>query len=67
MNNVCSEYCYCNKPISYPKDCYDNQIKDKIKVTQFQFENIIHEIRAWENNIHLELNIGGYFEIINNQ
>ena len=67
MSNLCTENCYCNKPISYPKDCYDNQIVDKIKVSKSQYESLIHEIRAWENNVHLELNIGAYFEIINNQ
>mgnify|MGYP003114300978 CR=1 FL=1 len=61
MNNV------CNVSIAYPKDCYDNQIKDKIKVTKSQYELLITEIRAWENNVHLELNIGSHFEIINNQ
>jgi len=66
MSNLCTENCYCNKPISYPKDCYDNQIVDKIKVNKSQYESLIHEIRAWENNVHLELNIGAYFEIINN-
>tara|TARA_R100000963_G_scaffold34808_1_gene29712 strand:+ start:1353 stop:1562 length:210 start_codon:yes stop_codon:yes gene_type:complete len=60
--------------ISYPKDCYPsngyfingksiNNI-GKIKVTKEQYKNIINEIRCWENNIHLELNLGKYFKII---
>ena len=59
------ENCYCKSPISYPKDCYDDGVedKDKILVSKEQYSGIIGEIRAWENNIHLELNIGRYFKI----
>ena len=61
------ENCYCKSPISYPENCYADTVedKDKILVSKKQYENIISEIRAWENNVHLELNIGSYFKIIN--
>ena len=57
--------CYCKSPISYPKDCYDDSVedKDKILVSKEQYAGLIGEIRAWEDNIHLELNIGRYFKI----
>ena len=59
------ENCYCKSPILYPKDCYDDSIedKDKILISKEQYAGIIAEIRAWEDNIHLELNIGRYFKI----
>jgi len=64
--NMCKiENCYCKSPISYPKDCYDNCIPQKIEVSKSQYEDLINEIRVWENNVHLELNIGSYFKIIN--
>jgi|GEM_PF-4496744 len=61
------ENCYCKSPISYPENCYDDSVedKDKILVSKDQYAGIIGEIRAWENNIHLELNMGRYFKIIN--
>ena len=59
------ENCYCKSPILRPEDCYDNCIPQKIEVSKSQYEDLINEIRVWENNIHLELNIGSYFKIIN--
>ena len=59
------ENCYCKSPILYPKDCFDDSVedKDKILISKEQYAGIIGEIRAWEDNIHLELNIGRYFKI----
>ena len=59
------ENCYCKSPILYPKDCFDDSVEDKNKilVSKEQYAGIIGEIRAWEDNIHLELNIGRYFKI----
>ena len=61
----CKENCYCKSPIIYPKDCYDHSVDDKYRiiVSKEQYSSIIGEIRAWENNIHLEMNIGRYFKI----
>ena len=66
-DNMCPiENCYCKSPISYPKDCYDDSDnKDKVNISKDQYARLIHEIRCWENNIHLELNIGRYFKINN--
>ena len=61
----CKENCYCKSPIIYPKDCYDHSVDDKYRiiVSKEQYSSIIGVIRAWENNIHLEMNIGRYFKI----
>ena len=61
----CKENCYCKSPIIYPKDCYDHSVDDKYRiiVSKEQYSSIIGEIRVWENNIHLEMNIGRYFKI----
>ena len=61
----CKENCYCKSPRIYPKDCYDHSVDDKYRiiVSKEQYSSIIGEIRAWENNIHLEMNIGRYFKI----
>ena len=50
--------------ISYPKDCYDDSVddKDKISISKDQYASLIHEIRCWTRNGHLELNIGRYFK-----
>ena len=62
------ENCYCKSPIIYPKDCYNDGIidNDRIEVSKDQYAGIIGEIRCWENNIHLEMNIGRYFKIKEN-
>ena len=59
------ENCYCKSPILYPKDCFDDSVEDKNKIliSKEQYAGIIGEIRAWEDNIHLELNIARYFKI----
>jgi hypothetical protein len=61
--------CYCKDPILYPdKHCYDDGVsnKDKVTISRDQYASLVHEIRCWTNNIHLEMNIGRYFKI-NNQ
>ena len=64
---------YWDYPISYPEDCYPakgwtingkNLEDTQIEVTKEEYARIITEIRMWVNNVHLELNLGKHFKII---
>ena len=64
---------YWDYTISYPEDCYPakgwtmngkNLEDTQIEVTKEEYARIITEIRMWVNNVHLELNLGKHFKII---
>ncbi len=64
---------YWDYPISYPEDCYPakgwtingKKLEDtQIEVTKEEYTRIVTEIRMWVNNVHLELNLGKHFKII---
>ena len=64
---------YWDYPISYPEDCYPakgwtmngkNLEDTQIEVTKEEYARIITEIRMCVNNVHLELNLGKHFKII---
>ena len=59
--------------ITYPKDCYPRtnwrtlngkELPNRIALSREQFEMVINEIRGWTDNIHLEMNLGAHFKIM---